>query len=406
MTDLRPRHLLPALMAALALHVAAAVLIFADAPDTGASGAGRGGLEVGMGLAGGAPGKAGAEAPLTEAVRAEPAAATTRETAVDKAPTASSGSPRPAPGPERTPQATAAPATAQSAPAVSAPRVPPSPAPKNMTAAAAQIAEPAQVAAPGASVARAATAPAPDPARTAAAEPGDTVTPTRAEEPPRAQTTPTQGVATQDTARVRADDVADDSQDVAGRAAAAPASAAAPRTRPRRGRPEPEPARTRRAEPEPTVPEPRRSASRETRRGARQSETAAARSQQGSDGETSRGEATGRGGNAGAGQSAALGGDPGARRDYVQRIAAILAREKRYPRRARIRRQEGTGHLRFTLGSSGRVVSHSIARSTGHATLDDEIAALLRRAAPLPPIPPELGRGPLEIIVPIRFQLR
>jgi protein TonB len=108
----------------------------------------------------------------------------------------------------------------------------------------------------------------------------------------------------------------------------------------------------------------------------------------------------------GLGDAAAAGGDPGARRDYAARVAAILARAKRYPEAARARRQQGEGQLAFTLDAGGRVVTAALRRGTGHDLLDAEILALLRRAEPFPPIPPETGRRTMDFVVPVDFALR
>ena len=44
--------------------------------------------------------------------------------------------------------------------------------------------------------------------------------------------------------------------------------------------------------------------------------------------------------------------------------------------------------------------------SSGHAALDEETLALLERASPLPPPPPELGSATFEIAVPVQYRLR
>ena len=99
------------------------------------------------------------------------------------------------------------------------------------------------------------------------------------------------------------------------------------------------------------------------------------------------------------------GGNPGVKRDYAARIAAWLARHKRYPRRARSRGYEGVGKLRFAVDAQGRVLSHELVQSTGHKLLDKEILALIERAQPLPAMPAELGLDKMTIMIPIRFDL-
>lgn len=110
--------------------------------------------------------------------------------------------------------------------------------------------------------------------------------------------------------------------------------------------------------------------------------------------------------NTGQANAASSGGNPGARRDYMAKLAAILARHKRYPRRAQSRRQEGTGQLYFVVDSGGRIVKSSLRRSSGHRLLDKEILDILGRVGRLPPIPDDLGVANLEIVVPIQFSLR
>lgn len=86
-------------------------------------------------------------------------------------------------------------------------------------------------------------------------------------------------------------------------------------------------------------------------------------------------------------------------------VAAWLNRHKRYPRRARMSGDEGAGVLRFAMDRQGRVLSARLEQSSGHSELDEEIMEMLRRAEPLPQIPPGLG-STLEFSVPIRFALR
>lgn len=105
-------------------------------------------------------------------------------------------------------------------------------------------------------------------------------------------------------------------------------------------------------------------------------------------------------------RDASGGGDPGAKRDYLARVAAQLSRRKRYPSRARSRREEGVGRLYILIGADGRVLRSQLRSSTGHEPLDQEILSMLRRAQPFPPIPSDVGARRLELVVPIRFALR
>ena len=87
-------------------------------------------------------------------------------------------------------------------------------------------------------------------------------------------------------------------------------------------------------------------------------------------------------------------------------ILALLERNKRYPEAAQSRHQEGVAQVFFSLDRQGRVINSRVVRSSGAGALDDEALALLRRAEPFPPPPPELPGARVDITVPIRFNLR
>ena len=87
-------------------------------------------------------------------------------------------------------------------------------------------------------------------------------------------------------------------------------------------------------------------------------------------------------------------------------ILALLERNKRYPEAAQSRHQEGIAQVFFSIDRQGRVINSRLVRSSGASVLDDEALALLRRAEPFPPPPPELPGARVDITVPIRFNLR
>jgi len=92
--------------------------------------------------------------------------------------------------------------------------------------------------------------------------------------------------------------------------------------------------------------------------------------------------------------------------NYHGTLVAWLNRHKRYPDRARRLRQEGTVRVSFTIDRNGRILSHRIVASSGHALLDQEIQAMLKRASPVPAPPSSLRESRLTITVPIHFSLR
>jgi protein TonB len=87
-------------------------------------------------------------------------------------------------------------------------------------------------------------------------------------------------------------------------------------------------------------------------------------------------------------------------------LSAHLEREKRYPRSSQQHHEQGTVLLRFTMDRAGKVLAASIERGSGFAALDDEVLAMIRRAQPLPALPPEITAGQLELVVAIKFSLR
>jgi periplasmic protein TonB len=109
---------------------------------------------------------------------------------------------------------------------------------------------------------------------------------------------------------------------------------------------------------------------------------------------------------AGSGDSTAGGGLPGASQDYAATLLAWLERHKQYPRRARLRRQEGTVLLYFVVDRRGTVIEYRLERSSDHLALDEEVLAMIERAQPLPPMPEDMDREQLELIVPVEFFLR
>jgi protein TonB len=86
--------------------------------------------------------------------------------------------------------------------------------------------------------------------------------------------------------------------------------------------------------------------------------------------------------------------------DYVGVLLGWLEHHKEYPRAARLRRIQGTAIVRLGVLADGRLAALSLARSSGHAILDDASLDMVRRAAPLPRPP----GGAIELDVPVVFE--
>jgi periplasmic protein TonB len=100
------------------------------------------------------------------------------------------------------------------------------------------------------------------------------------------------------------------------------------------------------------------------------------------------------------------GGAPTVEPSWQTGLMRQLQRFKRYPAAAQSHKEEGVVLLSFSLDRSGHVLAHSIARSSGHADLDDEVMAMIVRAEPLPPFPASMTQDRIDLTVPIRFSLR
>jgi protein TonB len=96
-------------------------------------------------------------------------------------------------------------------------------------------------------------------------------------------------------------------------------------------------------------------------------------------------------------------GGAGADANYDGRIAAHLARHKRFPSDARRRGARGRAGIDFSIDGRGRVTIVRIARSSGHASLDRAAEAMVWRASPFP-APPD-GR-PRRFSVPVSYSVR
>jgi protein TonB len=89
---------------------------------------------------------------------------------------------------------------------------------------------------------------------------------------------------------------------------------------------------------------------------------------------------------------------------WRNQIVTILERNKRYPSQARARGEQGVTRLAFSIDGQGHLLSSRIVASSGSAALDAETLALVQRAQPFPPPPPDLAGS--EMTVPINFNIR
>jgi periplasmic protein TonB len=98
--------------------------------------------------------------------------------------------------------------------------------------------------------------------------------------------------------------------------------------------------------------------------------------------------------------------NPDAVPSWKSQLAARLERFKRYPSEAQSRGEQGVAQLAFNVDRSGGVHRARIVHSSGSSLLDAATLALVERAAPLPPPPPEISGAQIAIQVPIRYNMR
>jgi len=91
---------------------------------------------------------------------------------------------------------------------------------------------------------------------------------------------------------------------------------------------------------------------------------------------------------------------------YNQLVAAHLQRFKQYPPGAKAAGEQGTARLSFSLGRGGQVLGSRLAGSSGHAALDGETLAMVRRAQPFPGFPPEMKQSSMSFNVLVQFSIR
>jgi protein TonB len=91
---------------------------------------------------------------------------------------------------------------------------------------------------------------------------------------------------------------------------------------------------------------------------------------------------------------------------YNQLVAAHLQRFKQYPPGSKAAGEQGIARLSFSLGRGGQVLGSRLAGSSGHAALDGETLAMVRRAQPFPAFPAEMKQGSMGFNVPVQFSIR
>jgi protein TonB len=92
-------------------------------------------------------------------------------------------------------------------------------------------------------------------------------------------------------------------------------------------------------------------------------------------------------------------------RSYRLTLAREARRLWRYPQQALDQQWEGTTDIRIELLPGGRLLSTSVEKSSGHASLDDAARLMMSNAAASAQLPASLAGDSLSILVPVKFSL-
>jgi protein TonB len=88
---------------------------------------------------------------------------------------------------------------------------------------------------------------------------------------------------------------------------------------------------------------------------------------------------------------------------YYGSLSERLIKYQQYPKSARSKRLKGHGTVSFEIDADGYVTAVSVTEGTGSSVLDQEMIAMVRRAAPFP-MPPD--NQPKKLDVPVTFDLK
>lgn len=98
--------------------------------------------------------------------------------------------------------------------------------------------------------------------------------------------------------------------------------------------------------------------------------------------------------------------DRRANENWQRDLVVHLNRHKRYPWQARSSGHRGIVNVAFVIHRDGSVHEPSIAKTSGHAMLDQAAIEMLQRASPLPVPPESIGGDAISLVVPVNFRWR
>lgn len=91
---------------------------------------------------------------------------------------------------------------------------------------------------------------------------------------------------------------------------------------------------------------------------------------------------------------------------YKNRLRQLIAKNKRYPKRAIRRRNQGTVYVSFVISANGQISQVRAAKSSGYAVLDKAAIKAIKAVSGRLPIPKELKKTQWRISIPVTYKLR
>ena len=91
---------------------------------------------------------------------------------------------------------------------------------------------------------------------------------------------------------------------------------------------------------------------------------------------------------------------------YKARLRKLIAANKRYPKRAKRRRQQGTVRVSFIVYTNGMIKNIRAVTSSGHTTLDKAAIKAIQKISSKLPFPAGIKRKQWVLTIPVAYKLR
>lgn len=89
--------------------------------------------------------------------------------------------------------------------------------------------------------------------------------------------------------------------------------------------------------------------------------------------------------------------------NYEDQVMLWLKRHGTYPYAAAIYELEGTVMLKFVINRQGEILNYQLLKQSKWHLLNLAVRQMMRRASPVPPIPPEIAKNEMTFTIPVHF---